>query len=72
VPKKKAPGEDGDDEEEAKIEGMTPSDAILFPILAGATLGGLYLVIKWLDDPKLLNKILNVYFSGMFLCLSLV
>ncbi|KAH7409364.1 signal peptide peptidase-domain-containing protein [Cadophora sp. MPI-SDFR-AT-0126] len=65
VPKKKAPGEDGDDEEDAKIEGMTPSDAILFPILAGVTLGGLYLVIKWLDDPKLLNKILNVYFSGL-------
>ena len=70
VPKKKAPGEDGDDEdEEVKIEGMTPSDAILFPILAGITLGGLYLVIKWLDDPKLLNKILNVYFSGM--CLNI-
>jgi len=66
VPKKKAPGEDGDDEdEEVKIEGMTPSDAILFPILAGITLGGLYLVIKWLDDPKVLNKILNIYFSGM-------
>jgi len=66
VPKKKAPGEDGDDEdEEVKIEGMTPSDAILFPILAGITLGGLYLVIKWLDDPKVLNKILNIYFSGL-------
>lgn len=62
---KKSKDEDGDDEEEAKIEGMTPSDAIVFPILAGITLGGLYAVIKWMDDPKLLNKILNVYFSGM-------
>ncbi|KAH9224640.1 signal peptide peptidase-domain-containing protein [Leptodontidium sp. 2 PMI_412] len=62
---KKSKDEDGDDEEEAKIEGMTPSDAIVFPILAGITLGGLYAVIKWMDDPKLLNKILNVYFSGL-------
>ncbi|KAG4442065.1 hypothetical protein IFR05_002459 [Cadophora sp. M221] len=62
---KKSKDEDGEDEEEAKIEGMTPSDAIVFPILAGITLGGLYAVIKWMDDPKLLNKILNVYFSGL-------
>jgi minor histocompatibility antigen H13 len=50
------------------VEGLSPSDAILFPILAGATLTGLYFVIKWMQDPKLLNKILNYYFSliGVF------
>ncbi|KAJ5051688.1 uncharacterized protein L3040_001461 [Drepanopeziza brunnea f. sp. 'multigermtubi'] len=57
--------ENGDEEEEVRIEGLTPSDAVLFPIMAGITLGGLYLIIKWLEDPKLLNKILNVYFSGL-------
>lgn len=66
VPKKKM-DEDGEEEEEAKIEGLTPSDAVMFPVIAGITLGGLYLVIKWMQDPKLLNKILNIYFSGMFL-----
>ncbi|CZT08105.1 hypothetical protein WAI453_002257 [Rhynchosporium graminicola] len=68
IPKKKTKDEDGEEEEEIKIEGMTPSDAIMFPVLAGITLGGLYALIKWMDDPKLLNKILNVYFSvlGVF------
>nr|AQM49832.1 peptidase A22B [Peltigera membranacea] len=45
------------------MEGLSPSDAIIFPILAGSTLVGLYLLIKWLDDLTLLNKILNWYFS---------
>jgi len=54
--------------EEPAIEGLQPSDAIMFPVLAGITLGGLYLLIKWLDDPALLNKILGYYFSllGVF------
>ncbi|POS85147.1 hypothetical protein EPUL_002033 [Erysiphe pulchra] len=47
------------------IQGLQPSDAILFPVMAGIILGGLYLLIKWLDDPKLLSKILNWYFSGI-------
>lgn len=59
--------EDSDDEEakenEQKMEGLSPVDAILFPLLAGCTLAGLYVVIKWLEDPALLNKILNWYFS---------
>ncbi|KAL9596442.1 MAG: hypothetical protein Q9219_005792 [cf. Caloplaca sp. 3 TL-2023] len=56
---------DGDEVEEAtsKIEGLSASDAIWFPVLAGCTLGGLYLLIKWLEDPSILSTILNGYFA---------
>ncbi|KAI4157176.1 MAG: hypothetical protein LQ342_008488 [Letrouitia transgressa] len=57
----------GDDElevEETKMEGLTPLDALMFPLIAGATLVGLYFIIKWLQDPALLNMVLNWYFSG--------
>lgn len=70
-PKKFKTVEDEDDDEidvESSVEGLSPSDAILFPVLAGLTLTGLYFLIKWIQDPKLLNKILNYYFSliGVF------
>ena len=52
-----------DDEHESKMEALGPMDALFLPVLAGAALGGLYLLIKWLDDPTLLSKILNVYLS---------
>jgi minor histocompatibility antigen H13 len=67
--KKSGPGSDDDDEEdEPLIEGFTPGDAIMFPLLAGVTLSGLYYLIKWLKDPAMLNKILGWYFSllGIF------
>ncbi|WEW56746.1 hypothetical protein PRK78_002197 [Emydomyces testavorans] len=59
-----------DDEEETdddlnmtrKMEGLQPSDAIMFPVLSGLTLGGLYLLLKHFD-PAVLNKVLNWYFS---------
>ncbi|KAI4215619.1 MAG: hypothetical protein LQ351_002088 [Letrouitia transgressa] len=57
----------GDDEfevEETKMEGLSPLDALIFPLVAGATLVGLYFIIKWLQDPALLNMVLNLYFSG--------
>jgi minor histocompatibility antigen H13 len=63
---------DGDDDElekaESPVEGLTPSDAIMFPVFASITLAGLYFLIKWLNDPALLNKILGYYFSliGIF------
>lgn len=60
--------EDEDDEDQGptqKMEGLEPSDALMFPLTAGLTLGGLYLVIKWLEDPAILNKILSFYFSQM-------
>lgn len=71
---------DEDDDEDAedeqgpvrKMEGLEPSDALMFPITAGLTLGGLYLVIKWLEDPAMLNKILGFYFSqvGVFFAIA--
>ncbi|OBT42338.1 hypothetical protein VE00_06505 [Pseudogymnoascus sp. WSF 3629] len=71
IKKKRKTGE-GDDEdsedEELEVEqhlGLTPSDAIMFPILAGFTLSGLYFLIKWLKDPALLNQILGYYFSTL-------
>ncbi len=67
--KKKHDAHDDDSmDEEPKGDGdireaLTPKDAILFPLLAGLTLSLLYLIIKWLEDPSLLNKILGYYFS---------
>ncbi|MCJ1396418.1 hypothetical protein MMC18_009308 [Xylographa bjoerkii] len=63
--------QDDDDEEEEgevaemsqRMEGLSPSDAILYPVLTGCMLAGLYFVIKWLKDPAILNKILNWYLS---------
>jgi minor histocompatibility antigen H13 len=69
---KRSKSEESEDDDEIKVEsiveGLSPSDAILFPVLAGITLTGLYFLIKWIQDPKLLNKILNYYFSliGVF------
>ncbi|TGJ80558.1 hypothetical protein E0Z10_g8197 [Xylaria hypoxylon] len=56
--------EERDDEH---IQGMLPSDAIMIPIFAGTVLIGLYYLLKWLEDPDVLNKILRVYFSTMSL-----
>ncbi|KAJ5249215.1 hypothetical protein N7468_000666 [Penicillium chermesinum] len=71
-PQKKGDDETDTDDEESedtgpiqKMEGLEPSDALMFPLTAGLTLGGLYLVIKWLEDPAILNKILSFYFSQM-------
>ena len=48
--KTKTKGDDEDSEdEELEVEqhvGLTPSDAIMFPVLAGFTLSGLYFLIK--------------------------
>jgi minor histocompatibility antigen H13 len=66
----KASDSESEDEEEPvpKIESLTPSDAILFPLLAGVTLASLYFILKWLKDPAWLNYILGLYFSqlGLF------
>lgn len=64
--------EEEDDDESPQIESLTPSDAILFPLLAGATLASLYFILKWLQDPAWLNWILGIYFSqiGLFFAMK--
>ncbi|KAI1483307.1 signal peptide peptidase-domain-containing protein [Daldinia eschscholtzii] len=65
--KGKKGGRKDQDKEDELVQGLLPSDAILLPITAGAVLTGLYYLIKWLDDPEILNKILRAYFSIMSL-----
>lgn len=50
------------DKKKEGIETMTKKDAMLFPIIAGSTLGGLYLAFQWFDK-ELINKLFHVYFS---------
>lgn len=52
-----------DDEDAPQMEGLSPSDALWFPLAAGSSLVGLYFLIKWLGDASVLNKILNAYFA---------
>jgi minor histocompatibility antigen H13 len=63
--KKGASREEDEEEEDDFVQGLVPSDALWFPVLAGTVLVGLYYLIKWLEDPEILNKILRVYFSFM-------
>ncbi|KAI8951808.1 signal peptide peptidase-domain-containing protein [Xylaria longipes] len=69
LPKKIKDGEgkEAENHDDQYVQGLLPSDAILFPILAGTVLVGLYYLIKWLEDPDILNKILKAYFSVMSL-----
>ncbi|KAJ8117324.1 hypothetical protein OPT61_g1444 [Boeremia exigua] len=63
-----------DEEEQHNMEGLSPKDAILMPLFAGIALSGLYFLLKWMNDPTLLNKILNAYFAifGVFSVSKLV
>ncbi|KAL8775845.1 MAG: hypothetical protein Q9203_003725 [Teloschistes exilis] len=66
--RKKAGPEDGTEDDlqedtESKIEGLSASAAIWFPVAAGCTLGGLYFIIKWLEDPAILSTVINAYFG---------
>ncbi|KAK3940590.1 Intramembrane protease 2 [Diplogelasinospora grovesii] len=51
--------------DEQFTEGLSASDAILLPILAGTVLIGLYYLMEWLQDPDIVNKVLRVYMSTM-------
>ncbi|KUJ23382.1 uncharacterized protein LY89DRAFT_680137 [Mollisia scopiformis] len=65
----KVEAEDDDElDVQPMVEGLTLSDAIMFPVTAGIVLATFYLIIKWMGDAKLLNTILTVYFSfaGVF------
>ena len=63
----KAPVKDGDDhhdgpeDQKRRAAGLEPMDALLLPLLSGLTLAILYFLIKWVDDPAVLNKFLNWY-----------
>lgn len=61
--KKQDDHDDGPDEQGLTREGLAPIDALLLPLFAGVSLASLYFLIKWLDDPAILNKILNWYFA---------
>ena len=54
--------DDPEDQEQAWA-GLSPIDAILQPLSAGLLLASLYFLIKWIEDPALLNKILNWYIA---------
>lgn len=63
-PPSASPAKSGKKKKEDQFaEGFTPSDAILLPLLAGFVLVGLYYIIKWIQDPSILNKILQTYMS---------
>lgn len=53
--------EAGEDETPQKMEGLSPEDAIVFPLTAGAVLTGLYFLIKWYGA-DMINLILRWYF----------
>lgn len=63
----KKPKKGAKKKEDDEVQGLQPSDAILFPLLAGTILIGLYYLITWLEDPAILNKILGIYFSTVSL-----
>ena len=56
--------DDESEEQEQTMEGLGLIDALFLPLSAAALLTGLYYLIKWLEDPTLLNKILNWYFAA--------
>ena len=64
-----ADGEDDDDDDAPmetvrRMEGWSPSDAIVYPVLMACSLSALYLLMRWLKDPDILNSILNLYLSA--------
>ncbi|KAF2454649.1 signal peptide peptidase-domain-containing protein [Lineolata rhizophorae] len=60
--------DDADEQMQKRMEGLSLSDAVMFPVFAGSTLAGLYFLIQWLKDPAILNAILNYYLAvvGVF------
>lgn len=59
-------GEDGEPQSRRqRIESLEPTDALMFPLMAGFTLSMLYMLLKWLGDAAILNKIMSFYFSQM-------
>lgn len=64
--KKRKDGKNKADEKENEdsfVGGFEAMDAIKFPLIAATMLIGLYYLIKWLQDPAILNKILRLYMA---------
>lgn len=64
LPKREKGKKKTDDEDAKFTQGLLPSDAILFPFMAGVILIGLYYLIQWLKDPEILSKILRWYMTA--------
>lgn len=62
--KGKNKGSSDADDKERFGPGLEASDAIVFPLIAAAVLISLYYLLKWLQDPALLNKIMRWYMSA--------
>lgn len=57
------PGSDDEDEERNFQQGLEPSDAILFPVLAACVLMGLYHAFQWMQDPDIINTLVRNYIA---------
>jgi len=57
-PEKAVIGDDDEDDFEYRMESTSVTEAILYPVFAGAVLTALYFIIKFLQDPTLLNMVL--------------
>lgn len=60
--------DEDDDEKESEspqTENLTTSDVLVFPLIAGTCLGGMYFVIKYLNDPSIISTILTYYFCAI-------
>jgi minor histocompatibility antigen H13 len=49
--------------EDSTSQSLTPFDALLFPLGAACVLAALYFLIKWLEDPRIISKVLGWHFS---------
>lgn len=50
-------------EDENLSQGLEMSDALVFPLIAGCVLVGLYYLIQYLNDPAILSTILKYYMT---------
>lgn len=62
---KKRSGLEEEDDDDSKThqyaQSLLATDIVAFPVMAGTVLIGLYYLIKWLDDPDLINRIFRWY-----------
>lgn len=63
LPKEKKARRKAEEEDKLAAQGLEMSDAILFPIMAGIVLTGLYYLIQYLNDPAIISKVLRWYMS---------